>query len=62
VGIASKGKRDVEVIIEPEEVSKAVGDLAPSTTIMIAVFLCFTAVATAVVHERLWGGDSHSGR
>jgi hypothetical protein len=60
-GIASKGKRGVEVIVEPEKVSKAVGDLAPSTTIVIAVFLCSTAVPAAAVHERLWGGNSHSG-
>lgn len=61
-GIASNEKRSFEVLVEPENVSKTVGYLTPSTAVVISVLLGFTAITAAVVHKRIWGRDSHSCR
>jgi hypothetical protein len=41
------------------ELSEAIGDLAPATRLVVANFLCFAAITTAVDDKRLGINGSH---
>jgi len=41
--------------------SETIRYFTPTTIIMMAVFLGFTAITTAMVDERFWGFNGHDG-